>query len=266
MDRNFLEWFVGFAEGDGSFICTTNARAIFCLKQKEKRILQRIRSQLGFGKVSTYGDYSRYTVADKVSVDRLISLFNGNLCLGKTHGRFSIWCHWANRTRERPCTPRPRLLLSQEEVRKTSWLAGFIDAEGCFNAQQIQDPRYTLGYRVCLRFLLYQRGEQTALLLVRDLLGGGSVAIRPEMQKDCAEKGYMWRLSTWSLRTHAVLISYLQSHPLRSKRRVDHKRFVSLYNYITTQRVMPWQGKVLSRVENLLSKLSVVEGQEGANE
>lgn len=255
----FLEWFVGFAEGDGSFICTTNKRCIFSISQKEAQILHRIRSQLGFGKVSTYGNASRYTVADKPSVTRLLILFNGNLCLDKTHARFSAWCDWANQSGISSIECKRKLVLSKNTISQTSWLAGFIDAEGCFNAQQIRDPRYSLGYRVRLRFFLDQRNEKQILLLIRGFLGGGSVAIRGKTNAEDSPNAYMWRLGTWSLCAHHKLLAYLQSHPLRSQKRLSSKRFATLYNYITTREVIPWQGKVLARVEKLLGKLCVIE-------
>ena len=44
-----------------------------------------------------------------------------------------------------------------------SWLSGFIDAEGCFNAQTITDSKYSLGFRVRLRFIVNQKDENDIL-------------------------------------------------------------------------------------------------------
>ena len=296
IDTLFLEWFLGFAEGDGSWICTTNARNLFYINQKEIQILHRIRTTLGFGRVSHHGTYSRYTVADKPSVDRLIALFNGNLLLNKTHNRFSRWCDWANQSRKVPIVVRRKLEPSQPILSRTGWLAGFTDAEGCFNAQRIRDPRYTQGYRVRLRWTLDQHDEHSLLLHVRDLLGGGFVAVNTQRKKkkaafdpnnivlssnpsvpgaeisvkpskgenDQGDDPLLWRLSTWSLVTHERLLRYLQSHPLRSKKKVDSTRFFSLYNYIIMRKTMPWQGKVLMRVTALLDRLEVTNDDDDA--
>ena len=89
ISHRFLEWFIGFAEGDGSFIVSRTklgrARLFFTLVQKEVRVLHRLRSELGFGKVQRHGKYFRYVVSDQKGIDRLIHLFNGNLVLNKTH-------------------------------------------------------------------------------------------------------------------------------------------------------------------------------------
>lgn len=241
---DFLEWFVGFSEGDGSFICTTNKRNLFILNQKEKSVLQKIRTNLGFGTVSTYGNHSRYIVADRKSIDRLICIFNGNLHLEKTHQRFVRWVLFRNQFSQEEIMCKERYKLKADFLGKNSWLAGFIDAEGCFNANRIVDSRYTLGFRVRLRFFLDQRGEREVLRNIRDYLGGGSVALRGKEE--------MWRLNTWSLKTHQRLLNYLDSHKLRSQKQIDKTRFSKLYRYIINRRNIPWKNKVLARVNKLL--------------
>ena len=93
IDHSFLEWFIGFVEGDGSFIVSEKTeksplRLFFILTQKDIQVLHMIRTTLGFGRVSKHGDYFRYIVADQSSLKRLIHLFNGNLVLEKTQNRF----------------------------------------------------------------------------------------------------------------------------------------------------------------------------------
>ena len=95
INKDFLEWFIGFAEGDGSFIVSNN-RLFFIINQKQQKILYIIKKNLGFGKVSTYKTYSRYIVADKENIDKLIFIFNGNLVLNKTNTRFLSWLHVRN--------------------------------------------------------------------------------------------------------------------------------------------------------------------------
>ena len=51
---------------------------------------------LGFGKVSTYKEFSRFIVADRKHIDILILLFNGNLVLNKTNARFESWLQARN--------------------------------------------------------------------------------------------------------------------------------------------------------------------------
>ena len=76
---SFLEWFVGFTEGDGSFIVNSRGNVTFVVTQhsKNKYILNNIRDQLGFGNVIRQGiTTNRFVVNKKADIYKLILLFN----------------------------------------------------------------------------------------------------------------------------------------------------------------------------------------------
>ena len=248
IDPGFLEWFVGFSEGDGSFI-VSKGRLFFIINQKEEKVLHRIRTELGFGKVSTYKTYSRFIVADKDNIERLIHLFNGNLVLHKTNHRFELWIqHWNLSSRE----ARKVTLLSQNQLpslENNGWLCGFTDADGCFNAVQTKDSRYSLGWRLRLRFILDQKSEKDLLEKVKNLFGSGVVSRREELDD-------MWRFTCTSIPSHQVVASYFGRYPLRTVKKVSFLRFASLLRYIINRPVLSWEGKVLKRIENLIKKIS----------
>ena len=285
INTSFLEWFIGFAEGDGSFI-VSNQRLFFIINQKEEKILHNIRTNLGFGKVSTYQTYSRYIVADKTNVDRLISLFNGNLQLEKTNARFCLWICARNQYSEKKVCFIPRKGYNNQiscahsipncvraslfslkgdddkakqdlffDFSENAWLSGFIDAEGCFNATRIIDSRYTLGFRVRLRFLLDQKGELQILKKVQLFLEKGYISTRNLSCKG-KEKDSMYRFTCNHMKGHEKLIKYLKSYPLRTLKKVAFLRWTSLCNYIKNRKTLPWQGKVYNRVENLIKNIN----------
>ncbi len=248
IDPAFLEWLVGFSEGDGSFIVSKD-RMFFIINQKEEKVLHRIRTELGFGKVSTYNTYSRFIVADRDNIERLIHLFNGNLVLHKTNSRFELWLQsWNLSFREQ----RRVIPLSQNQLPSfdnNGWLSGFTDANGCFNAVQTKDSRYSLGWRLRLRFILDQKSEKDLLEKVKNLFGSGVISRRREVDD-------MWRFTCTSILSHQVVTNYFTRYPLRTVKKVSFLSFVSLLRYITTRPVLPWEGKVLKRVENLIKKIS----------
>ena len=53
-DSRFVEWFIGFSEGDGCF-CKKDAYPIFVINQADLEVLNLERTTLGFGSVSTSG-------------------------------------------------------------------------------------------------------------------------------------------------------------------------------------------------------------------
>ena len=178
-EQKFLQWFVGFTEGDGSFTVDYQRRRLyFTINQRDPEVLHEVQQRLPFGSVAQYPSqrgYWRFFVSDRKGVDRLIHLFNGNLLLEKISARFSQWLQARNSFRptlppihrKRDPTLTPPLLGS------TGWLSGFIHGEGCFSSSTLKDGRYRAGFRVRFRFTLDQKGEWEALDGVRRFLGGG---------------------------------------------------------------------------------------------
>jgi len=136
--EKFLTWFIGFTEGEGSFIINKRGDLAFIITQStlDIKVLEYIKETLGFGKVIAQGaTTSRYVTQSKVEIDIIISLFNGNIVLPSKQERFETFVNgfnnWVN---------KGRIKLSPVTVIKNSilpslnnaWLAGFTDGEGCF--------------------------------------------------------------------------------------------------------------------------------------
>lgn len=247
-----LSWFVGFTEGDGSFI-VSHQRLFFIINQKDEKVLYYIRTNLGFGKVSTYGNYSRYIVADRKGCDRLIELFNGNLLLHKTKERFKTWLCEKNKQgidqEKKDFRDRDQLHSFEND----GWLSGFIDAKGCFNAQKIPNNRDTLSFKIRLRFILDQKNEYPLSFSIQYLFGTGHIGIR---KKNKIQSGEMNRLTCTDTQSHQKLIKYLKKYPLRTPKKTRKVRWKTLMNYIKNRETVVWQGKVLNRVLFLVKSIN----------
>lgn len=80
--QNFLEWFVGFAEGDGSWQAHERGTCAFIVTQSTEDLvlLQYIRSNLGFGRIIQQSSHChRFVVQDKVGLSLITHIFNGNI-------------------------------------------------------------------------------------------------------------------------------------------------------------------------------------------
>ena len=262
INKHFLEWFIGFSEGVGNFIVSNN-RLFFIINQKEKKILHIIRSNLGFGKVSTYLTYSRFIVADITSIDRLICIFNGNLLLNKTLNRFKLWLN-ARNGYSANCIQylgkNSMQTLGKCNLHDNSWLTGFIDAEGCFNsfktplpATQTQNGKCKIPFTVNLRFIIDQN-EKFILEKIKCFLKSGCI------QKTLAYE-HMYKLAVSHIKSHEILIQYLKKHPLRSIKKVSFLRFCSILRYIQEKPVTAKSLqknptiKSLKKLERLLTNL-----------
>ena len=143
VSNDFLEWFIGFSEGDGSFGIIKEKdkkdRLVFVINQADKCLLDIIPDTLGFGNVNTFTQphpetqepytYARYTVYDQKAILALIELFNGNLHLTKVQKRFNNWVKIFHQV-----SGQTIVLQSIQPVEaislKTGWLSGFFEADG----------------------------------------------------------------------------------------------------------------------------------------
>jgi hypothetical protein len=113
----FNLWFIGFSEGDGSFIAPKNNKNCFEIWQhiKDIDLLYTIKNNLGFGniRVSPYRpNIAVFYVNRKEDLEKLSILFQNNICTFNTKLRFdSIFV--TNTTLVKPSL-------------NNSWLSGFI--------------------------------------------------------------------------------------------------------------------------------------------
>jgi len=172
--QKFLEWFVGFSEGDGSFIFSKN-RCFFIINQKDIKTLYLIKEKLGFGNVSFYKGYGRFIVADKKFINLLALLFNGNLVLNKTNTRIKSWFF---SKQESDILFESNHISSNKKINflDNYWFSGFVGAEGCFNTLITKRGQ---GLRYRPRFFVDQKDEHQVLFDIKNCLGFGYVYNRP---------------------------------------------------------------------------------------
>lgn len=228
VDPEFLEWFLGFVEGDGSFIISQDrgkVRLSFIINQKDPILLQRLRTDLGFGRVQPYTQndttYMRFVVNDREGIWRLVTLCLGNLHLEKTQARFAVWAQTASTLFQRQL-PENLAPLSQCPLNLESpWISGFAQADGGFYAGLRRRPSGEM--RVILRFYLDQKDEDKVLHEIQQAIGGGSLLSRLDT------KGVS-RLSFSSHESLDRIVSYFKRYPCRGLKQVAVSRWVRVYS------------------------------------
>nr|QKN19305.1 LAGLIDADG endonuclease [Eudorina elegans] len=146
----FIDWFVGFVEGDGSFSCDKSAKRLFFkIRQKDVKILYRIKNYFKFGSVTVDADgYYSYTVYAKNEILVLLYILNGKLVLAHTNERFVN--EWLNNFNEWFATSNPILYKGSASFlgMQNAWLCGFTDADGSFGFTISADKKRKHGCRV----------------------------------------------------------------------------------------------------------------------
>jgi hypothetical protein len=137
-DDAFLEWLIGFAEGEGSFTVAKRGDLYFVITQSstDVKVLNYIKNQLGFGKVivqSAKAGTHRYIVQDIKGLILISHIFNGNMVFPSRTAKFHTFLSALN---ERLLSKGIELIAPKYSITsptlKDWWLAGITDAEGCF--------------------------------------------------------------------------------------------------------------------------------------
>jgi hypothetical protein len=205
--QSFLEWLVGFAEGDGSFTVNSRGTCIFVITQStsDLQVLEYIQRVLGFGRVIKQGPRtSRYVVEDIASVTLLIALFNGNLVFPLKQANFALFLEAFNKRSRAQLVEFISPVLTP--TFNDSWLSGITDAEGCFNCSFLGN---STAYR--FRFLLAQLGEINLPVLthITTLIGG---VVRPHAKLGVNE------LTVNGARNIDRVFKYFDTHSLYTKK------------------------------------------------
>ena len=242
-DYTFLEWFIGFSEGDGSFIIS-NKKCYFYINQKDIKILYKIKANLGFGQVITYIQkntiYGRYVVQDKKNCERLAHIFNGNLVLNKTNARFQIWIQELN----------IKFLTTKSFVNlDNAWLSGFIDAEGCFYARVRKHSRMKLKYKVERKFIINQKEELYLFEKLKELFCSNA-----KIQKKETQDSIYYKIELSSMLSNDLLLKYLNQFPCKGNKHINIIIYSRIHGYVKREEHLTIIG--LKKIRNLCINLN----------
>lgn len=247
-DKNFIEWFRGFTEGDGSFIINRNGYLEFKITQSsnDAQILFYIKKNLGFGSVSKQcksNNTHHFRVRDKNNLLRIINIFNGKLYTRSRHKQFSNFVLNYNKKYQTNIPLLPSKIHFTSKNLKTSWLAGFTDAEGCFTVSLIKrTDTYT---QVQVRFILSQKQE-------KDFFEELSVIIKGKTHYLKSYNGYNLTVNLTKLK---LLIKYFAFHPLKTKKKIDYLNWLKIYDLVINQKHrIPDQLEKIKKIKQRLNQ------------
>lgn len=164
--NKFLEWFIGFSEGKGSFILAKRGDLSFVITQSSTDIksLNYIKDNLGFGKVikqSVKQNTHRFIIQDIKNLYLICLLFNGNMVFPTRKARFLTFLSSFNEKllKKKIVTITP-LNNCLAPTLKDGWISGITDGEGCFTCSVLSNSSV---YR--FRYILTQKWEVNKFVL-----------------------------------------------------------------------------------------------------
>lgn len=237
-DKQFLEWFIGFFEGDGSFTKFKNGRLSLVLVQKELEILNIIKDHLKFGNVnltSTKNKIYKYEVYRENDIYLLALLFNGNLSLPVRLIKFGEFLAILNL---KLIKKNQSIITFINECKwpsiNSAWLSGFTDAEGCFTVSILSKDESDKRFRV--RYILSQKYEINKLILNRINEELSSYVSTPN-KKLLGNVVPHSEVNTYELKINGlknclIISNYFDKYPLLSKKKNSYIVFKDILKRI----------------------------------
>jgi len=143
--NKFLQWFIGFSEGEGCFILAKRGDLSFVVTQSslDIEVLNYIKSNLGFGQIfkqSVKNNTHRFIVQDFKNLYLICLLFNGNMVFPTRKARFLTFLGFFNeRLLKKNINTITPLDISVLPTLKDAWLSGITDGEGCFTCSLLSN-------------------------------------------------------------------------------------------------------------------------------
>jgi LAGLIDADG endonuclease len=218
--REFLEWFIGFTEGDGSFhivkgkyLREGRGKCFFTihLHMSDLNLLYLIKKELNMGIVYLHNksNSAYFRVEANKDILRLIEIFNGNLYLRKKQTQFENWVINHNERYKLNIIIKPYQFYP---TLKDNWLAGFIDAEGCFIVSVAEKKR-----KIMQRIVIEQKDSEQEFLYISNLIQGYT------------EKRIRYDRIVVNYLKCNIIIDYLMKFKLRSTKFKSFEKWMEIY-------------------------------------
>jgi len=245
INKKFLEWFIGFTEGKGSFIVLNN-KVYFDINVsiKDIQVIYYIKKELGFGKVmikntdpnNAIGRTVSFYVTSEENFSRLVSIFNGNLCTVNKKQEFKNWLKIFNNQYSKDICFIDRVL---KPSLTTGWLSGYIDAHGSFTGltenKELNAP-YKILYLMFSIYLPVQGSHPLELMPSKDqkeflILKDISVVLNTSLKNIKYNKDINgWILTISSFKQIKLIVNYLKRYPLKTKKSLAFDKWCKIYN------------------------------------
>ena len=228
-DSRFLEWFIGFSEGEGSFIVAKRGDLSFVVTQSslDLEVLNYIKDNLGFGRVikqSIKQNTHRFIIQDFKNVYLICLLFNGNMVFPTRKARFLTFLSTFN---ERLIKKNLNNIIPIDTcvtpTLEDGWLSGITDGEGSFTCSLLSNSS---AFRY--RFILTQKWEANKYVFEGLLKLLSKYSVEGSVVSHHADN--VWELRINGLKNCKGLFTYFDNYNLMSKKKDSYLKWKSLYN------------------------------------
>lgn len=232
-NKDFLEWFLGFFEAEGSFSHWFDGKK-YCLQieitQKDPKLMYKIKKNLGFGNVTQFlrnnKIYWRYSTSKKECLISFIYLFNGNFITVHKNSMLSNFIKNFNKIYNNSIIIiKPQIQLSL----KSYWLSGFLEGDGGFWAKKRKRKNQKkLNTGLIIKFYVTQKNELLLLNAIKMVFKIPSNIY--QIHNGHTPDKYN-RLETCNLENLKSIKTYLEMYPFLGQRNILIKQWIRLIDY-----------------------------------
>ena len=228
-NKKFLEWFIGFTEGEGSFILAKRGDLAFVVTQSTTDInsLNYIKDTLGFGRVikqSVKQNTHRFVIQDVKNLYLICLLFNGNMVFPTRKARFLTFLSFFNEKllKKNLVTITPLDFCVKPSL-EDGWISGITDGEGSFTCSILSN---STGYR--LRYILTQKWEVNKLVLEYILNLFGTYLVQGSVVPHSVNN--VWELRVNGVKNCKGLFNYFDEYELITKKKDSYLKWKLIHS------------------------------------
>lgn len=230
-NNNFLEWFIGFSEGEGSFILAKRGDLAFVITQSTNDVqsLNYIKDNIGFGKVikqSIKQNTHRFVVQDIKNIYLLCLLFNGNMVFPSRKARFlTFLASFNEKLLKKNIETITSLDICVTPSLKDAWISGITDGEGSFTCSFLIN---STSFRI--RFILTQKWEANKLVLEHILSLFNSIFAKGSVVPHSISN--VWEIRINGIKNCKGLFTYFDEYTLITKKKESYLKWKLLNSRI----------------------------------
>lgn len=227
--NKFLEWFIGFSEGEGSFIIAKRGDLAFVITQSTTDVqsLNYIKDNLGFGKVikqSIKQNTHRFVIQDTKNLFLICLLFNGNMVFPTRKARFLTFLSSFNeKLIRRNLTTILALDICVIPSLKDGWLSGITDGEASFTCSLLSNSS---AFR--FRYILTQKWEANKYVLEHIINIFDEYLVKGSVVPHSAQN--VWELRINGVKNCKGLFTYFDEYSLITKKKDSYLKWKLIHS------------------------------------
>lgn len=225
---SFSSYLAGLIEGDGCIYVPKSsvgaAKVVIIFNSKDLPLALLIQKELKCGNINKIKGKNayEYVISNFKGLNLIVNLINGYMRTHKIDKLYKLidLINLKNKNNN-----LKKLSLDNSCLSSNAWLAGFIEAEGCFYVRVTQNKNCATHKIACLFELAQKTTEENSML---DIITKISEFLSTNVK--FRDKSSQYWIRTSKYESNKILISYLQKYPLFSSKYLDFRSWEIILN------------------------------------